>query len=141
MSGSCSWASSFVLRHNWTPKSQRFPEKKVPPERELSRRSGVFGAVWFAPESARGHARSLASKCVGDMRQPASARGGNVVAKDAIRQTRPDRVKNRAIRARQRAIGRELRRMYDEITREPVPDEFLDLLRKIDDESDPGVEK
>ncbi len=50
-------------------------------------------------------------------------------------------MKNRAIRARQRAIGRELRRMYDEITREPVPDEFLDLLRKIDDESDPGVEK
>ena len=41
--------------------------------------------------------------------------------------------KSRAIRARQRAIGRELRRMYDGVAQEPVPDEFLDLLRKIDD--------
>jgi len=41
--------------------------------------------------------------------------------------------KSRAIRARQRAIGRELRRMYDDVAQEPVPDEFLDLLRKIDD--------
>ncbi len=63
------------------------------------------------------------------------------MAKDAVKETRPDKVKNRAIRARQRAIGRELRRMYDEVTREPVPDEFLDLLRKIDDGSDPGAEK
>lgn len=63
------------------------------------------------------------------------------MANDAIKETRPDKVKNRAIRARQRAIGRELRRMYDEVTREPVPDEFLELLRKIDDESDPGAEK
>ncbi len=41
----------------------------------------------------------------------------------------------RAVRARQRAIGRELRRMYDNVAQEPVPDEFLDLLRKIDDAS------
>jgi Anti-sigma factor NepR len=41
--------------------------------------------------------------------------------------------KSRAIRARQRAIGRELRRMYDDVAQEPVPDDFLDLLRKIDD--------
>jgi hypothetical protein len=40
---------------------------------------------------------------------------------------------NRMARTRQRAIGRELRRIYDNVTREPVPDEFLDLLRKIDD--------
>ena len=44
--------------------------------------------------------------------------------------------KSRAIRARQRAIGRELRRMYDEVAQEPVPDDFLDLLRKIDDAED-----
>ena len=37
--------------------------------------------------------------------------------------------KARAIRARQRAIGRELRRMYDDVAQEPVPDEFMDLLR------------
>jgi len=36
------------------------------------------------------------------------------------------------IRARQRAIGRELRRMYDEIAREAIPEDFLDLLRQLD---------
>jgi hypothetical protein len=41
--------------------------------------------------------------------------------------------KARAIRARQRAIGRELRRIYDDVAQEPVPDDFLDLLRRIDD--------
>jgi Anti-sigma factor NepR len=44
--------------------------------------------------------------------------------------------KSRAIRARQRAIGRELRRMYDDVAQEPVPDDFLDLLRRIDDAED-----
>ena len=34
--------------------------------------------------------------------------------------------------SRQRAIGRELRRWYDDITKEPVPDDLLDLLNKID---------
>jgi hypothetical protein len=48
--------------------------------------------------------------------------------------------KTRAVRARQRAIGRELRRMYDDVAQEPVPDDFMDLLRKIDeaDESKSG---
>jgi hypothetical protein len=41
--------------------------------------------------------------------------------------------KARNIRARQRAIGRELRRMYDIVAKEPVPDDFLDLLHKIDE--------
>ena len=41
--------------------------------------------------------------------------------------------KARAIRARQRAIGRELRRMYDNVAQEPVPDDFMDLLRQIDE--------
>jgi hypothetical protein len=44
----------------------------------------------------------------------------------------PNREKARAIRARQRVIGRELRRMYDGVAQEPVPDEFMDLLRKMD---------
>jgi hypothetical protein len=48
----------------------------------------------------------------------------------------PNRERARAIRARQRAIGRELRRMFDDIAQEPVPDEFLDLLKRIDLESD-----
>ena len=50
----------------------------------------------------------------------------------------PNREKARAIRARQRVIGRELRRIYDGVAQEPVPDEFLDLLRKIDAKDEPG---
>jgi hypothetical protein len=49
-----------------------------------------------------------------------------------------DRDKARAVRARQRAIGRELRRMYDGVVSEPVPDDFMDLLRKIDESGEPG---
>jgi urease accessory protein UreF len=43
------------------------------------------------------------------------------------------REENRKIRARQRAIGRELRRVFDDVVEEPVPDEFLSLLKKIDE--------
>ena len=50
----------------------------------------------------------------------------------------PNREKARAIRARQRVIGRELRRMYDAVAQEPVPDDFLDLLRRIDAKDEPG---
>ena len=50
-----------------------------------------------------------------------------------------DRDKARNIRARQRAIGRELRRIYDNVAKEPVPDEFLDLLHKIDETEDSGA--
>ena len=52
-----------------------------------------------------------------------------------------DREKARAVRARQRAIGRELRRMYDGVAQEPVPDDFLDLLRKIDEAGDKSGKK
>jgi hypothetical protein len=47
--------------------------------------------------------------------------------------------KARAIRARQRAIGRELRRMYDDVAQEPVPEDFLDLLRQIDESGERGA--
>ncbi|HEX3666676.1 MAG TPA: NepR family anti-sigma factor [Rhizomicrobium sp.] len=47
----------------------------------------------------------------------------------------------RLVRARQRAIGRELRRMYDNVAKEPVPDDFLDLLQKIDDKGNEGGKK
>ena len=50
----------------------------------------------------------------------------------------PNREKARAIRARQRVIGRELRRIYDAVAQEPVPDEFMDLLRRIDAKDEPG---
>lgn len=51
----------------------------------------------------------------------------------------PDREKARAIRARQRVIGRELRRMYDAVAQEPVPDDFLDLLHRMDGQDEPGT--
>ena len=54
---------------------------------------------------------------------------------NAVSEEKPNE-KSRAIRARQRAIGRELRRMYDDVAQEPVPDDFLDLLRRIDDAED-----
>ena len=47
--------------------------------------------------------------------------------------------KARAIRAWQRAIGRELRRMYDDVAQEPVPEDFLDLLRQIDESDERGA--
>ena len=54
--------------------------------------------------------------------------GGNL----DVKKEEPNREKTIAARARQRAIGRELRRMYDEIVQEPVPGDFLELLKKID---------
>lgn len=54
--------------------------------------------------------------------------GGNL----ELKKDEPDREKMLAARARQRAIGRELRRMFDEVVQEPVPDDFLELLKKID---------
>lgn len=38
-------------------------------------------------------------------------------------------------RLRQRAIGVKLRQMFDEVVNEPVPDEFLDILRQADDKA------
>lgn len=54
------------------------------------------------------------------------------------KEQKPDRERARAIKTRQRAIGRELRRVYDSVAQEPVPDEFLDLLRKMDNPEPEG---
>jgi hypothetical protein len=35
-------------------------------------------------------------------------------------------------RLRQQAIGVKLRHMFDEVVNEPVPDEFLDILKRAD---------
>ncbi len=47
-----------------------------------------------------------------------------------------DRERSRVVRARQRAIGRELRRMFDSVAQEPVPEEFFELLKRIDESDD-----
>ena len=41
-------------------------------------------------------------------------------------------------RLRQQAIGVKLRHMFDEVVNEPVPDEFLDILRRADARSAEG---
>jgi hypothetical protein len=38
-------------------------------------------------------------------------------------------------RLRQQAIGVQLRQMFDDVVKEPVPSEFLDILRKADGDS------
>ncbi|MBI1328624.1 MAG: hypothetical protein GC166_01830 [Alphaproteobacteria bacterium] len=49
-----------------------------------------------------------------------------------------DRETYKEVRVRQRAIGRELKRMYDGVANEPVPQDFLDLLKQIDKEKAEG---
>ena len=39
-------------------------------------------------------------------------------------------------RLRQQAIGVKLRHMFDEVVNEPVPDEFLEILRRADQRGD-----
>ena len=41
-------------------------------------------------------------------------------------------------RLRQQAIGVKLRQMFDEVVNEPVPDEFLDILKRADDDQETG---
>jgi hypothetical protein len=38
-------------------------------------------------------------------------------------------------RLRQQAIGVKLRQMFDEVVNEPIPDEFLDILRRHDEKA------
>ena len=41
-------------------------------------------------------------------------------------------------RLRQQAIGVKLRQMFDQVVNEPVPDDFLDILRRADSKSSSG---
>lgn len=38
-------------------------------------------------------------------------------------------------RLRQQAIGVKVRHMFDQVVNEPVPDEFLEILRRADDKA------
>lgn len=40
------------------------------------------------------------------------------------------------VQSRQRVIGKELRRWYDNIVKEPVPDDLLKILKEIDNRSE-----
>ena len=39
----------------------------------------------------------------------------------------------KTVQARQRRIGVQLERLWDGVLREPIPDEMLDLLKKLDE--------
>ena len=41
-------------------------------------------------------------------------------------------------RLRQQAIGQRLRQMFDEVVNEPVPDEFMEILRRADERGSGG---
>lgn len=44
--------------------------------------------------------------------------------------------KETAAKVRQDRIGKQLRRLYDTVAKEPVPDDFLRLLEEADDQDD-----
>jgi hypothetical protein len=67
----------------------------------------------------------------GDRRQDAQRQGWEL--NSVSNEPKGDREKNRTIRVRQRAIGRELRRIFDNVVKEPVPEDFLSLLQKMDE--------
>ena len=58
-----------------------------------------------------------------DRKQQAAAKPGPADA---------PRAENDEARLRQQAIGVGLRQMFDQVVNEPVPDEFLDILRSAD---------
>lgn len=64
--------------------------------------------------------------------------------KDATRQrgtTARKEPKLEEARLRQQAIGVRLRHMFDEVVNEPVPQDFLDILRKADAKGGPEGER
>jgi hypothetical protein len=67
---------------------------------------------------------------------------GRREAKQMIEQASSDQPEEKArpslneARLRQQAIGVKLRQMFDEVVNEPVPEEFLDILRRADDDED-----
>lgn len=44
-------------------------------------------------------------------------------------------------RRRQRALSQQLRRMFDDVVKEPIPDDFRDLLEKIDSQASGDVKE
>lgn len=72
----------------------------------------------------------------GDQDQPRGPGPRKRDAADMIEQQPNERRRSSAAldeaRLRQQAIGVRLRQMFDDVVNEPVPDEFLDILRKGD---------
>jgi len=60
---------------------------------------------------------------------PAARREGGTLD---VKKEQPDKEKTIAATGATARDRRELRRMYDDVVQEPVPEDFLELLRKID---------
>jgi hypothetical protein len=46
-----------------------------------------------------------------------------------------DRWRLKTVQSRQRQIGAELERLWSEVVEEPIPDEMLELLKKLDEKN------
>jgi hypothetical protein len=67
--------------------------------------------------------------------------GGRGLAREDEADDAAKRAPRRALdeaRLRQQAIGVKLRQMFDRVVNEPVPDEFLDILRRHDENAKGG---
>lgn len=81
----------------------------------------------IVPAITRG--RPLARESTPSMKDPGPSSGGSSAA--------PEPNLDEA-RLRQQAIGVKLRHMFDEIVNEPVPQEFLEILRRADNKGEGG---
>lgn len=82
-----------------------------------------------------GASPALSERKPGLRRGQALARADMMIEQNPMEQRRKGSAPLDETRLRQRAIGVKLRQMFDEVVNEPVPDEFLDILRKADDQS------
>ena len=64
---------------------------------------------------------------------PHNGRVGKMIEQHPMRRSRSKSPSLDEARLRQQAIGVRLRQMFDEVVSEPVPDEFLHILRKADE--------
>jgi len=71
-------------------------------------------------------------------RGPASCRANSMIDQSPMDERRKGSAPLDEARLRQRAIGVKLRQMFDEVVNEPVPDEFLDILRRADNKTGEG---
>ncbi len=65
------------------------------------------------------------------------AKSGKMIEQTSMEKRRKGDPSLDEARLRQQAIGVKLRQMFDEVVNEPVPDEFLAILRQADDKK-PG---
>ena len=134
----CSWKGSFGQIEKLRTGTYASPKSSLAC-RNHSRKRDVWnlgkgtwhGVVWSATRTLPA-AETASDQVLADMTQQWDTTVSN--------EEKPTE-KARAIRARQRAIGRELRRMYDDVAQEPVPDDFMDLLRQIDEAETPRREE